>query len=195
MQLELEPDGQPIPEDFSVPSGLDDAATDLVTPETFTAFAFFDPGFAFFPSLVMIIISFVGFVIHALLLGWDEKWFYMEQRFVQDEKAAAIGIVQALFRARDGNVSPGFRATMSQKPAFRASSVAIASALTALADSVATTVRSGSGRMCMGWTTVTVTVTVSPWSAVVPAPGTWLTTTPSWSGSATGWAFRKSAMR
>lgn len=65
--------GQPIPEDFEVPAGLPDDVADLVTPETFTAFAFFDPGFAFFPSLVMIVISFVGFVIHALLLGWDEN--------------------------------------------------------------------------------------------------------------------------
>jgi hypothetical protein len=77
------PDGQPlfsedqlgtaIPEDFEVPPGLDGATADLVTPETFTAFAFFDPGFALFPALVMMAISFVGFVIHALLLGWDEN--------------------------------------------------------------------------------------------------------------------------
>ncbi|HEX6255755.1 MAG TPA: hypothetical protein VFZ70_08075 [Euzebyales bacterium] len=65
--------GQPIPEDFEVPAGADSAVTELLTPETYTAFAFFDPGFAFFPSLVMIIISFVGFVLHALLLGWDEN--------------------------------------------------------------------------------------------------------------------------
>ena len=65
--------GQPIPEDFPVPSGLEDDVADLVTPETFTAFAFFDPGFASFPSLVMITIAFVGFVLHALLLGWDEN--------------------------------------------------------------------------------------------------------------------------
>jgi hypothetical protein len=65
--------GQPIPEDFEVPAGADSAVTELLTPETYTAFAFFDPGFAFFPSLVMIIISFLGFVLHALLLGWDEN--------------------------------------------------------------------------------------------------------------------------
>jgi hypothetical protein len=65
--------GQAIPEDFAVPPGLEDDVAQLVTPETFTAFAFFDQGFAFFPSLVMIVISFVGFVIHALLLGWDEN--------------------------------------------------------------------------------------------------------------------------
>lgn len=65
--------GQAIPEDFEVPAGVDDATAELVTPETFTAFAYFDPGFALFPALVMMAISFVGFVIHALLLGWDEN--------------------------------------------------------------------------------------------------------------------------
>ncbi|CAN5912895.1 hypothetical protein BH23ACT10_BH23ACT10_09340 [soil metagenome] len=65
--------GQAIPEDFTVPDGLDSDVAELVTPQTFTAFAFFDPGFAFFPSLVMIVISLIGFVIHALLLGWDEN--------------------------------------------------------------------------------------------------------------------------
>lgn len=65
--------GQPIPEDFAVPAGLDDQTADLVTPATYTAFAFFDAGFPFFPSLVMIVISLAGFVIHALLLGWDEN--------------------------------------------------------------------------------------------------------------------------
>lgn len=65
--------GQAIPADFVVPAGTDDSVVELLTPESFTAFAFFDTGFAFFPSLVMIVISFVGFVIHALLLGWDEN--------------------------------------------------------------------------------------------------------------------------
>jgi hypothetical protein len=65
--------GQPIPEDFEVPAGADSSVTELLTPETYTAFAFFDAGNAFFPSLVMIIISFLGFVLHALLLGWDEN--------------------------------------------------------------------------------------------------------------------------
>lgn len=65
--------GQPIPEDFTAPAGLDDATAGLVTPETFTAFAFFDAGFPFFPSLVMIAIALAGFVLHVLLLGWDEN--------------------------------------------------------------------------------------------------------------------------
>jgi len=38
------------------------------------------------------------------LLGWDEKWFYMEQRFETDQGVAAIGIVKGLFRGPKGNV-------------------------------------------------------------------------------------------
>jgi hypothetical protein len=77
------PDGQPlfaedqlgeaIPDDFEVPAGVDDATAELLTPESYTAFAAYDPGFALFPSLVMMAISLVGFVLHALLLGWDEN--------------------------------------------------------------------------------------------------------------------------
>lgn len=65
--------GQPIPEDFDVPSGVDDEVADLVTPERYTAFAFFDPGFPFFPSLVVIVLAMGGFVLHVLLLARDES--------------------------------------------------------------------------------------------------------------------------
>lgn len=65
--------GEPIPEDFQVPSGLDAGVADLVTPERFTGFAFFDAGFPLFPSLVMVVLSVAGFVLHVLLLGWDEN--------------------------------------------------------------------------------------------------------------------------
>jgi hypothetical protein len=65
--------GQPIPEDFTVPSGVDDAVAEQLTPEQFTGFAFFDAGFPIFPSLVMIVLSIGGLVLHALLLGWDEN--------------------------------------------------------------------------------------------------------------------------
>lgn len=65
--------GQPIPEDFAVPSGVDDDVAQLLTPESFTGFAFYDPGFAMFPALVMMVLSIAGFILHALLLGWDEN--------------------------------------------------------------------------------------------------------------------------
>lgn len=65
--------GQPVPEDFQVPPGSDESVTDLLTRESFTGFAFYDPAFPLLPSLVMIMLSLGGFIIHALLLGWDEN--------------------------------------------------------------------------------------------------------------------------
>jgi len=65
--------GQPIPEDFAVPTGVDDETAQLLTPESVTAFAFYDAGFPMFPSLVMMVLSIAGFILHALLLGWDEN--------------------------------------------------------------------------------------------------------------------------
>ena len=41
--------------------------------ETYTAFAYYDPGFILLPSLVMVALSVIGFVLHLLLLAWDEN--------------------------------------------------------------------------------------------------------------------------
>jgi hypothetical protein len=41
--------------------------------DTYTAFAFYDPGFILFPSLVMVALSLAGFVLHLLLLARDEN--------------------------------------------------------------------------------------------------------------------------
>lgn len=47
---------------------------------------------------------FQRFTLHTRILGWDEKWFYMEQRFETAQGIAAIGVVKGLFRGRNGNV-------------------------------------------------------------------------------------------
>lgn len=47
---------------------------------------------------------FERFTLHTRLLGWDEKWFYMEQRFETGRGVAAVGIVKGLFRGPKGNV-------------------------------------------------------------------------------------------
>ncbi|MDF1530428.1 MAG: thioesterase family protein [Sedimenticola sp.] len=47
---------------------------------------------------------FEPFTLHTRLLGWDEKWFYMEQRFETVRGIAAVGIVKGLFRGPKGNV-------------------------------------------------------------------------------------------
>ena len=41
--------------------------------ETYTAFAFYDAGFLLLPSFVMVALSVLGFILHLLLLGWDEN--------------------------------------------------------------------------------------------------------------------------
>lgn len=38
------------------------------------------------------------------VIGWDEKWFYIEQRFEVEQKLAAIGLIKGLFRSKSGNV-------------------------------------------------------------------------------------------
>lgn len=44
--------------------------------------------------------------LRSRLLGWDDKWFFFEQRFVRDGELAAYGVVKALLRAPSGNVPP-----------------------------------------------------------------------------------------
>lgn len=47
---------------------------------------------------------FQRYTLNTRLLGWDEKWFYIEQRFETARGLAAIGIVKGLFRGPKGNV-------------------------------------------------------------------------------------------
>lgn len=47
---------------------------------------------------------FQKFSLHTRLIGWDEKWFYMEQRFETDRGVAATALTKGLFRGANGNV-------------------------------------------------------------------------------------------
>lgn len=48
---------------------------------------------------------FEAYELHTRLLGWDAKWFFLEQRFLKRRgELAAVGVVKALFRGRGGNV-------------------------------------------------------------------------------------------
>ncbi len=38
------------------------------------------------------------------LVGWDEKWLFIEQRFEVDGQLVALGVIKGLFRSRNGNV-------------------------------------------------------------------------------------------
>ncbi len=38
------------------------------------------------------------------IIGWDEKWFYIEQRFMVKGKVAAVGVIKGLFRGKEGKI-------------------------------------------------------------------------------------------
>lgn len=38
------------------------------------------------------------------VVGWNEKWFFIEQRFERKEHLIAVGLVKVLFRDHNGNV-------------------------------------------------------------------------------------------
>lgn len=58
------------------------------------------------------------------VLGWDEKWFYMEQRFTREGKPIATAYAKALFRGPERSItSPEVLALMGHtepSPAFSA---------------------------------------------------------------------------
>lgn len=48
---------------------------------------------------------FEAYELQTRLLGWDGKWFFLQQRFLKrNGDLAAEGVVRALFRGREGNV-------------------------------------------------------------------------------------------
>jgi hypothetical protein len=48
---------------------------------------------------------FERYELQTRLLGWDAKWFYLEQRFLKRGELAAEGLVRALFRGEKGHVT------------------------------------------------------------------------------------------
>lgn len=44
--------------------------------------------------------------LHTKIVAWDEKWFYIEQRFERRNRLIASAHVKALFRSPKGNVTP-----------------------------------------------------------------------------------------
>ena len=49
---------------------------------------------------------FQRFELATRLVGWDEKWWWFEQRFEVAGRIHAVGRVKALFRGPEGNVAP-----------------------------------------------------------------------------------------
>ena len=50
---------------------------------------------------------FQKFEIHTRVIGWDEKWFYLDQKVVTKEHVIAHGIVKAIFVSRNGSIPAG----------------------------------------------------------------------------------------
>jgi len=44
------------------------------------------------------------FELHTHVVGWDEKWIFLEQRFVQRGELVAVGLVKACFRRSGGGI-------------------------------------------------------------------------------------------
>ncbi|WP_395502464.1 thioesterase family protein [Ectopseudomonas mendocina] len=49
---------------------------------------------------------FERFEIHTRMLGWDDKWSFVEHRFVKDQRVIAVVVMRGLFRGPKGNVAP-----------------------------------------------------------------------------------------
>ncbi|RYZ93708.1 MAG: thioesterase [Proteobacteria bacterium] len=45
-----------------------------------------------------------SFRLETRIIAWDEKWFYIEQRFVCGQELMAVGLVKGLFRSKTGTV-------------------------------------------------------------------------------------------
>ncbi|MBK1671704.1 MULTISPECIES: thioesterase family protein [Ectothiorhodospira] len=52
------------------------------------------------------LMPFERFELRTRVLYWDDKWFYMEQRFVRQGRTVAIGLVKGLIRCKGGHVAP-----------------------------------------------------------------------------------------
>ena len=46
------------------------------------------------------------FTLRTRVLGWDDKWFYIEQTFQKGARPIASAVVRGLFRGPHGNVLP-----------------------------------------------------------------------------------------
>jgi acyl-CoA thioesterase FadM len=44
--------------------------------------------------------------LRSRLVGWDERWFFMEQRFTRGGQLAAYAIVKIQFTGREGRLRP-----------------------------------------------------------------------------------------
>lgn len=49
---------------------------------------------------------FQRFEIQTQLIGWDEKWFFIQHQFIRKERVVGVVVVRGVFRSSKGLVSP-----------------------------------------------------------------------------------------
>lgn len=49
---------------------------------------------------------FESFEVHTRMLGWDDKWSFVEHRFVKRGRVLGVVIMRGLFRSATGTVAP-----------------------------------------------------------------------------------------
>ena len=49
---------------------------------------------------------FQAFEIHSRILGWDERWGFLEHRFIRNGRVLGVVAVRGMFRGADGPVAP-----------------------------------------------------------------------------------------
>lgn len=52
------------------------------------------------------LLPFQKYQLRTKVIGWDEKWFYIEQKFTRRNRTIAVGLVKALFRGDGRNIKP-----------------------------------------------------------------------------------------
>ena len=52
------------------------------------------------------LMPFQRYQLKTKVIGWDEKWFYIEQRFMLKNRTVAVALVKALFRGKNRNITP-----------------------------------------------------------------------------------------
>ncbi|HXC11134.1 MAG TPA: thioesterase family protein [Steroidobacteraceae bacterium] len=55
--------------------------------------------------------AFQSFEIHTRLLGWDEKWGFIEHRFVRNHRVIGVVAIRGVFKGPGGPLDPGILLT------------------------------------------------------------------------------------
>ncbi|MBC7982470.1 MAG: thioesterase family protein [Candidatus Obscuribacterales bacterium] len=50
---------------------------------------------------------FQAFEIESRMLGWDEKWGFMEHRFIKDGRVIGVVAIRGVFKTSEGSLRPG----------------------------------------------------------------------------------------